>query len=177
MGNAAAISRKAHKVVEVLPGSPGDMCGLKAVEDFIIAIDGRDLMKIDANEMLQIVKNAENRDIDLTIFNTVQRSTHVLQIRPSRYWLKSQSASTSSSGTYEEQLLGITVILTSCEAHMPLTPSLSVDNKQRNLTSFSSTTSTCTVKDTANLENEEIVRFNDNPLSPQLQDSSNRLSL
>lgn len=56
MGNAAAISRKAHKVVEVLPGSPGDMCGLKAMEDFIVAIDGRDLMKIDANEMLQIVK-------------------------------------------------------------------------------------------------------------------------
>lgn len=56
MGNAAAISKKAHQVVEVLPGSPGHLCGLKAKEDFIITIDGRDLMKMDAEEILEIVK-------------------------------------------------------------------------------------------------------------------------
>jgi hypothetical protein len=172
MGNAAAISKKAHQVVEVLPGSPGDLCGLKAKEDFIITIDGRDLMKMDAEEILEIVKNAENRYIDLLIFNSVQRSSHVLQICPSRSWLRPLIAQNSSSGTYEEQLLGITVALAHCEAYMPSSPRFS-NFKQLHSSSVSSTTSTCT----ANLENEDIVRFNDNPLSPQPQDSSTRLSL
>ncbi len=60
MGGASSVASlyksKAYQVTTVFDGSPGAACGLQAKDDFILAMDDRDLLCIALNNIGAIVK-------------------------------------------------------------------------------------------------------------------------
>lgn len=56
----SAISVIPHKIGRIIEGSPTDRCGLLHVGDRISAVNGRSIIELSHNDIVQLIKDAGN---------------------------------------------------------------------------------------------------------------------
>ena len=74
-----------YHVVSVTEGSPGHKAGLEAFFDYLVAIDGHRLNKVDST-LQDVLGRNENRAVNLTVYNSKKDSCRDVSFTPTRTW-------------------------------------------------------------------------------------------
>lgn len=80
-----------HKIGRIIEGSPTDRCGLLHVGDRISAVNGRSIIELSHNDIVQLIKEAGNV-VTLTVVPEDGACLHLLLAQPCGCSLGSDSA-------------------------------------------------------------------------------------
>eukprot|EP00171_Calliarthron_tuberculosum_P013495 IDg13495t1 len=73
-----------YRVMKVFRGSAAARCGLRAFEDFVVGVRG-EAVSADDQALPETLARFEGRDVELAVFNIIDRSTRALTLRPVKW--------------------------------------------------------------------------------------------
>lgn len=73
-----------YRVMKVFRGSASARCGLRAFEDFIVGVRG-DAVTADQRELAQTLAQFEGRDVELAVYNVIDRAIRAVTLRPVKW--------------------------------------------------------------------------------------------